>query len=65
MRRLETNRFSFTKKIINEGINHVVKEWNEACKNNKGENIKQELKNQYYDLVDINTKLASMKLRNF
>ena len=42
MRRLETNRFSFTKKIINEGINHVVKEWNEARKNNKGENIKQE-----------------------
>ena len=65
MRRLETNRFRYTKKIIKEGINLVVKEWNEARKNNRGENIKQELKNQYYDLVDINTKLASMKLRKF
>lgn len=63
--RLETNKFNFTKRLINERINHVVKEWDEAHKNNRGENIKQELKNQYYDLVDINTKLASMKLRKF
>ena len=65
MRRLEANKFNFTKKLINEKISQVSKKWNEALKNNRGENIKQELKNQYYDLVDINTKLASMKLRKF
>ena len=46
-------------------MNHVLKEWNTSFKNNRGENIKQELKKEYYDLVDINTKLASMKLRKF
>lgn len=65
MRRLETNKFNFTKQLINEKMNHVFKEWNTSFTNNRGENIKQELKNEYYDLVDINTKLASMKLRKF
>lgn len=65
MRRLETSKFNFTKQLINEKMNHVLKEWNTPFKNNRGENIKQELKNEYYDLVDINTKLASMKLRKF
>ena len=65
MRRLETNKFNFTKQLINEKMNHVLKEWNTSFTNNRGENIKQELKNVYYDLVDINTKLASMKLRKF
>ena len=63
--RLETNKFNFTKQLINEKMKHVLKEWNTSFKNNRGENIKQELKNEYYDLVDINTKLASMKLRKF
>ena len=63
--RLETNKFNFTKQLINEKMNHVLNEWNTSFKNNRGENIKQELKNEYYDLVDINTKLASMKLRKF
>ena len=65
MRRLETSKFNFTKQLINEKMNPVLKEWNTSFKNNRGENIKQELKNEYYDLVDINTKLASMKLRKF
>ena len=65
MRRLETSKFNFTKQLINEKMNHVLKEWNTSFKNNRGEIIKQELKNEYYDLVDINTKLASMKLRKF
>ena len=65
MRRLETSKFNFTKQLINEKMNHVLKEWNTSFKNNRGENIKQELNNEYYDLVDINTKLASMKLRKF
>ena len=65
MRRLETNKFNFTKQLTNEKMNHVLKEWNTSFTNNRGENIKQELKNEYYDLVDINTKLASMKLRKF
>ena len=56
---------SKSKQLINEKMNHVLKEWNTSFKNNRGENIKQELKNEYYDLVDINTKLASMKLRKF
>lgn len=63
--RLETNKFNFTKKLINEKMKHVLQAWNESFKNNRGENIQQEYKNQYYDLVDINTKLASMKLRKF
>ena len=63
--RLETNKFNFTKQLINEKMTHVLKEWNTSFKNYRGENIKQELKNEYYDLVDINTKLASMKLRKF
>ncbi len=65
MRRLETSKFNFTKQLINEKMKHVLKEWNTSFKNNRGENIKQELKNEYYDLVDINAKLASMKLRKF
>ena len=65
MRRLETSKFNFTKQLINEKMKHVLKEWNTSFKNNRGENIKQELKNEYYDLFDINAKLASMKLRKF
>ena len=44
--RLETNKFNFTKQLINEKMNHVLKEWNTSFKNNRGENIKQELKNK-------------------
>ena len=40
--RLETNKFNFTKQLINEKMNHVLKEWNTSFKNNRGENIKQE-----------------------
>ena len=47
MRRLETSKFNFTKQLINEKMNHVLKEWNTSFKNNRGENIKQELKNEY------------------
>ena len=65
MRRVETSKLNFTKQLINEKMKHVLKEWNTSFKNNRGENIKQELKNEYYDLVDINAKLASMKLRKF
>ena len=45
---------------ISSEVRRIDNEWN-----NRGENIMQELKNEYYDLVDINTKLASMKLRKF
>lgn len=41
MRRLETSKFNFTKQLINEKMNHVLKEWNTSFKNNRGENINQ------------------------
>lgn len=63
--RLETNKFNFTKRLINEKISQVSKKMNEALKNNRGDNIVQDIKNQYYDLVDISTKLFSIKVRKF
>lgn len=63
--RLEENKFNFTKHLIEEKLNQVSNEWNEACKNNRGENLKHKLKCKYFDLADVNTKLASMRLRHF
>ena len=37
--RLKENKFNFTKQLIEEKLNQVSNEWNEACKNSRGENI--------------------------
>ncbi len=65
MRRLESNRFTLTKTLICEKMYVIGRQWNNALNDNRGINIIRPLEMKYYDLVDINTKLASMKLRRY